>query len=76
VVAVGGMNWSIRNGAFGKRLLNAVPVVWSVQVAGSGGEARLTSFCSRQLNGVPCWLTWTVCRRGAESSPRTPGQRP
>jgi hypothetical protein len=44
-----GMYVSIGNGAFGKWLLNAVPVLVSVQSDGCGGDVKLTSFCSRQL---------------------------
>ena len=51
---------SIEKGALVNALENDVPVVVSVHVAGSGGDVRLTSFCLRQLNGVPAWLTWIV----------------
>ena len=67
---------SIANGAFAKWLVNEVPVVVSVHVAGCGGTARLTSFCSRQVYGVPAWLTWTVCAGSAALRPRTASQPP
>ena len=35
----------------------------SVQVPGSGGEVRLTSFCFRQEYGVPSWATCVVRER-------------
>ena len=54
------MKSSIVKGAFGKWLENANAVVASVQVASSGGEVRLTSFCSRQPYAVPSWATWVV----------------
>ena len=57
VVAVGGISESIVNGAFVKWLVNVVAVVESVHVAGSGGDVRFTSCCSRQLNGSPDWFT-------------------
>jgi hypothetical protein len=41
------------NGAFRKWLVNVVPVVVSVQSAGSGGDVRFTSFWSRQAYGTP-----------------------
>ena len=62
VLAVVGMDESsIVNGALRKWLWNGVAVVVSVHVAGSGGDVRLTSFCSRHVYGVPAWLTCVVC---------------
>ena len=46
VRASGGRNASIANGSFVKWL--AIPCAASVHVTESGGEVRLTSFCSRQ----------------------------
>jgi hypothetical protein len=65
VVADAGMKSSMVNGWLVKWLVNVVGVVVSVQVAGSGGEVRLTSFCSRQSYGTPAWLTWMVRAAGA-----------
>src|SRR3954468_19879130 len=47
VVSDAEMKSSITNGAFVKWLVNVVPVVLSVHVAGSA--ARLTSFCFRHV---------------------------
>jgi hypothetical protein len=56
-----GMYASIENGAFGKWLTNAGdPTVVSAQSAGSGGDVRLTSFCSRQWYVLPSSLTCSV----------------
>ena len=44
VFAHAGMYWSIVNGLLPNALVKVAPVVMSVQVEGSGGEARLTSF--------------------------------
>ncbi len=71
-----GMNASIENGAFGKWLLNAVPVLVSVQSAGCGGDVRLTSFCSRQLYRSPFWPIWFVRAASAFARPFTPSQPP
>jgi hypothetical protein len=59
-----------------KWLLNAVPVVVSVQVVLSGGDVRLTSFWSRHWYGVPLWPTWRVCAASACARPVTPSQPP
>jgi len=69
VVALAGMNWSIRNGEF----LNALV---ALQLAVSGGTVRLTSFCGRQASGAPAWSTWVVCAWSAFDSPSTPSQPP
>ena len=50
VVAVGGMKASMPNGAFAKWL--SMPLAASLQVALSGGEVRLGSFCFRHPNGA------------------------
>jgi hypothetical protein len=51
------MKSSIANGALGNALSKAGVTVASWQVASSGGVARLTSFCSRHVYGVPAWST-------------------
>jgi hypothetical protein len=57
-----------------KWLVNAGAVF--VHVALSGGDARLTSFCSRHWNGVPAWLTCVVRAAGAWAIPSTRSQPP
>src|SRR3954449_3360931 len=74
VVSAGLMKSSIVNGAFTKWLVNVVPVVESVHVAGS--DARLTSFCIRHVYGCPAWLTCVFFSAGAAVSPCTPSQPP
>src|SRR3954449_4794327 len=74
VVSAGLMKSSIVNGAFRKWLVNVVPVVESVHVAGSA--ARLTSFCIRHVYGRPPSLTCVFLSAGAVLSPRTPSQPP
>jgi hypothetical protein len=49
VVAVAGMNLSTLKGVLVKPLVKGFAVVVSVQVAGCGGEVRLTSFWSRHV---------------------------
>ena len=70
------MYCSIENGAFGKWLVNGVPVEVSVQSPGSGGDVRLTSFCSRQVYSSPFCAIWFVCASGASARPFTPSQPP
>src|SRR6059058_5807219 len=74
VVSAGLMKSSIVNGPFRKWLVNVVPVVASVHVAGSA--ARLTSFCIRHVYGWPASLTWVFFSAGAVVRPRTPSQPP
>ena len=76
VFAQAGMYWSIVKGAFANALVKVVAVVLSVQVEGSGGDVRLTSFCRRQANGVPAWFTWTVWTGSAALRPLTPSHPP
>src|SRR5438445_698729 len=76
VVSDGLMKSSIVNGAFLKWLVNGFAVVESLQSAGCGGEVRLTSFCSRQVNAVPDWLTCVVFAACAFATPLTPSQPP
>src|SRR6267154_5993408 len=73
VVAVGGMNVSMLNGALVKLLLMVVlPEAESVHVTGCGGDARFTSFCSRQVYATPPSVNWTVCAAVAAPRPFTP----
>src|SRR5690348_4265119 len=74
VVSDGLMKSSIVNGAFVNALVNVVPVVESVQFAGSA--ARLTSSCIRQLYGVPASFSCVVLSGVAALRPRTPSQPP
>src|SRR5262245_1076116 len=74
VVAFEGIGSVIANGALVKALVKVAPVTESVQVAGSAGGARLTSFCSRHVYGVPVWLTWRVFAASAAERPSTPSQ--
>src|SRR5690349_15674158 len=76
VVSDGAMSESIRNGAFGNALENAVDVVLSVHVEVSGGDVRLTSFCIRQVKGAPAWLRWMVWAGSALAMPFTPSHPP
>src|SRR5260221_11848074 len=77
VVSVAAMNASIANGPFSDALEKDVPVVLSVHVVASGdGEVRFTSFCSRQGNFVPAWLTCNVCAGSAFDRPSTPSHPP
>src|SRR2546421_3248499 len=48
-----GMYCSMLKGVLRKWLVKVVLVVVSVQSAGSGGDVRLTSFCSKQWYGGP-----------------------
>src|SRR5881227_2010638 len=74
VVSDGLMKSSIVNGAFENALENVVPVVESVHVGVS--DARFTSFCIRQLYGVPASFTCVVLSGVADVSPRTPSHPP
>jgi hypothetical protein len=63
VVSVGAMNSSIVNGAFGNWLANALSGGPAEHAVPCGGEARLTSTCSRQRYGAPAWSTCGSPRR-------------
>src|SRR5258708_32417544 len=77
VVADGGMNLSMLNGALVKLLLMvAPPEVESVHVTGCGGDARVTSFWSRHGDATPPSVIWTGCPAVAAARPLTPSPPP
>src|ERR1044072_1457302 len=77
VVAGGGMNESTANGPFVKTFGGVVVGAgWKPVVQPDANNARLTSFCSRQLYGVPASDTWVEWAASALATPFTPSQWP
>src|SRR5207302_2677206 len=71
VCASFGMYCSMLKGVLRKWLVKVVLVVVSVQSAASGGDVRLTSFCSKQWYGSPACPIWVVWPASALARPFT-----
>src|SRR5438874_943027 len=71
-----GMYCSMLKGVLRKWLVKVVLVVVSVQSAGSGGDVRLTSFCSKQWYGAPACPICVVWPASALARPLTASQPP